>query len=64
VLGFNLVVFGCLLSSRHNKGKFATNVIQVEMQCCHLYITYHVTKATNVVAAYRAKHEIIDNDMV
>jgi hypothetical protein len=34
------------------------------MQRCHLYTTHHVTRATNAVASYRAKHEIVDNDMV
>jgi hypothetical protein len=34
------------------------------MQCCHLYIIYHVVMATNVAIAYRIQHDIIDNDMV
>jgi len=34
------------------------------MQCCHLYTIHNVTKATNATISYRAKHEIVDNDMV
>jgi hypothetical protein len=37
--------------------------VQVEMQCCHLYIARHAAKAANAAAAYRAKHGIIDTDM-
>ncbi len=43
--------------------EFVTTAIQVEMQRCHFYIAHHVAKATNVVAAYRTKHEIVDTDM-
>jgi hypothetical protein len=33
------------------------------MQCRHFYTTPHATKATNVEAAYQAKHGIVDIDM-
>jgi len=33
------------------------------MQRRHFYITRHVTKATNVVAAYQTKHGIVDTNM-
>ncbi len=46
------------------KEEFVTNVVQVEMQCHHLYISCHVAKATNATTAYRIKHEIVNNDMV
>jgi hypothetical protein len=46
------------------KEEFVANVIQVEMQRCHLYTAYHVPRATNVTITYRAKHEIVNNDMV
>ncbi len=46
------------------KEEFITNAIQVEMQCRHLYITCHGTRVAIAIAVYRAKHEIIDNDMV
>jgi hypothetical protein len=34
------------------------------MQRCHLYNVVHVAKVANATTAYRAKHMIIDNDMV
>jgi hypothetical protein len=40
------------------KEKFVTNIVHVEMQCCHLYIPHHAT------TAYQTKHGIEDNDMV
>jgi hypothetical protein len=40
------------------KKEFVANVVQVEMQRCHLYTTHHET------ITYQAKHMIIDNDMV
>jgi len=46
------------------KEEFVTNVLQVEMQCRHLYIVCHATRVTIVAAAYQAKHEILHNDMV
>jgi hypothetical protein len=46
------------------KEEFVANGIQVEMQCCHLYIVCHATRAVNVIVIYRAKHAIGDNDMV
>ncbi len=46
------------------KKKFVTNVIQVEMQHRHFYTLHHVVKATNATIAYRAKHGIVDTNMV
>ncbi len=46
------------------KEEFVTNVVQVKMQRHHLYTSCHVAKATNVITTYRAKHGIVDNDMV
>jgi len=34
------------------------------MQRRHLYIARHAVKVTNAAIACRAKHEIVDNDMV
>jgi hypothetical protein len=34
------------------------------MQHYHLYNARHAKKPTNVIAFYRIKHEIVDNDMV
>jgi hypothetical protein len=45
------------------KAQFVANAVQVEMQRRHFYIAHHAAKAANVVAAYRAKHEIVDIDM-
>jgi hypothetical protein len=45
------------------KEEFVVNAVQVEMQRCHLYTTCHVAKAANAVAAYRAKHRIINTNM-
>jgi len=33
------------------------------MQRRHFYTTHHAAKVANAVAAYRAKHEIVDTDM-
>jgi hypothetical protein len=46
------------------KEEFVANAIHVEMQRCHLHIARHVARAANVIATYRAKHEIIHNDKV
>jgi hypothetical protein len=46
------------------KEKFVANAVQVEMQRCHFYTFRHGAKATNVAVAYRAKHMIVDIDMV
>jgi len=46
------------------KEKFVTNVVQVEMQHRHFYTLRHVIKAINVAAVYRAKHGVVDTDMV
>ncbi len=46
------------------KEKFVANVVQVEMQRRHFYILCHASKAANATAAYRAKHEIVDTNMV
>jgi hypothetical protein len=45
------------------KEEFVTNVFQIEMQRHHLYTICHVTRATNVVATYQTKHEIVNNDI-
>ncbi len=46
------------------KEKFVGNVVEIEMQCHHLYNAYHVAKATNATAIYQTKHGIVNNDMV
>jgi hypothetical protein len=46
------------------KEKNVVNAIHVEMQHRHLYTVRHVARAANVATAYRAKHEIVNNDMV
>ncbi len=46
------------------KEKFVANVVQVEMQHCHFYTFCHASKDANAIAAYRAKHKIVDTDMV
>jgi hypothetical protein len=46
------------------KEEFVTNVIHVEIQCCHLYIACHVVRATNAAIVYWIKLNIIDYDMV
>jgi hypothetical protein len=35
-----------------SKEEFFTNVIQVEVQRCHLYIAHHVAKVANKAAFY------------
>jgi len=40
------------------KEEFDANAIQVEMQCCHLYTIHHAA------TTYRAKHGVVNNDMV
>jgi hypothetical protein len=45
------------------KAQFVANAVQVEMQRRHFYIARHAAKAANAVAAYRAKHRIVDTDM-
>ncbi len=49
------------------KEKFVANAVHVEMQRHHLYIVVHASKAANAAYAtyaYRAKHGIVNNDMV
>ncbi len=46
------------------KEEFVANVVHVEMQRYHLYITRNATKATNAIVAYWTKHDIVNNDMV
>jgi hypothetical protein len=46
------------------KENFVANAVQVEMQRRHFYTLRHALKAANVAVVYRAKHEIIDTDMV
>jgi hypothetical protein len=29
-----------------------------------MYIVHHATRVVNAIAAYQAKHEIVNNDMV
>jgi hypothetical protein len=43
--------------------EFVVTVVQVEMQCRHLYTAHHATKAANATTTYRAKHRIVDIDM-
>jgi hypothetical protein len=31
---------------------------------CNLYTARHAARVTNATTSYRAKHEIVDNDMV
>jgi hypothetical protein len=46
------------------KEKFVANAVQVEMQCRHFYTLRHASKAANAIVAYRAKHGIVDTNMV
>jgi hypothetical protein len=46
------------------KEEFVANTTKVEMQCHHLHIAHHATRAANAVVAYQTKHGIINNDMV
>jgi hypothetical protein len=46
------------------KEKFVANAVQVEMQRCHSYIIHHASKVANVTITYRAKHGIVDSNMV
>ncbi len=57
------MVFGCLLGLGNNKWKICAIAIQVEMQCCPLYITCHAIRAANATT-YWINHRIVDNDMV
>jgi len=43
--------------------EFVATVVQVEMQRHHLYTAHHAAKATNAIAAYQAKHRIVNTDM-
>jgi hypothetical protein len=52
VLGYNLVVLDVYKVQETTKEKFVANVIQVEMQRCHLYTTRHVTRAANATTTY------------
>jgi len=45
------------------KAQLFANAVQVEMQRCHFYTAHHAAKVANVIAAYRAKHEIVDTNM-
>jgi hypothetical protein len=45
------------------KAQFVANTVQVEMQRRHFYSARHSAKASNVAAAYRTKHGIVDIDM-
>ncbi len=58
VLEFNLVVLGVYKVQGTTKEEFGANVIWVEMEYRHLYITHHA------IAAYQTKHRIVNNDMV
>jgi hypothetical protein len=60
VLRFSLVVFCVYRVHGTTKKEFVANVVHAKMQCCHLYIARHATRATNATI----KHKIIDNDMV
>ncbi len=46
------------------KEEFVVNEVQVEMQRRNFYTFCHAAKVANATAAYQAKHEIIDTDMV
>jgi hypothetical protein len=58
------LVFGVYKVQGTTKEEFVANVVQAEMQRCHLYTVNHVTRATNAVTFYQAKHDIVDNDMI
>jgi hypothetical protein len=58
------MVLGVYKVQGTTKEKFVANVTHVEMQCYHLYIVHHATRAVNVALSYRVKHKIINNDMV
>ncbi len=64
VLRFHLVVLGVYRVQGIIKEEFVANVVQVEMQCYHLYIVSHVTSGTNAAAFYETKHKIVNNDMI
>jgi hypothetical protein len=49
---------------RRKKKKFVVNAVQVEMQRHHFHTLHHVVKAVNVIVTYRAKHRIVNTDMV
>ncbi len=63
VLGFNLVVFGVYRVQGQTQEEFVAIAVQVEMQRRHLYTARHAAKAVNAIAAYRAKHGIVDTNM-
>jgi len=46
------------------KEEFVANVVQVEMQRRHFYTARHAAMVVNATAKYRAKHRIVDIDMV
>jgi hypothetical protein len=46
------------------KEEVVVNVVQAEMQRCHLYIARHAAKAINATTSYQTKHKIVDYDMV
>jgi hypothetical protein len=66
VLGYGLISWflGVYRVQDTKKEQFVTNVIHVEIQRCYLYIAHHVVRAVNVIVVYRAKHNIVDSDMV
>jgi hypothetical protein len=58
------MVFGIYKVQGITNEELVANVIHVEMQHHHLYIVCHATMVVNVVATYRAKHNIVNSDMV
>jgi hypothetical protein len=58
------VVFGVYRVEETTKEEFVANIVQVEMQRRHFYITRHATRVANAVTAYRTKHGIINTNMV
>jgi hypothetical protein len=46
------------------KEEFVTNAVHVEMQRRHFYTVRHGAKVVNGATTYRAKHEIVDIDML
>jgi hypothetical protein len=52
VLGFNLVVLDVYKVQETTKEKFVANIVQVEIQHCHLYITCHAIRVANATTTY------------
>jgi hypothetical protein len=46
------------------KEEFVANAIQVEMQHRHFYTTHHATRVANATTTYRAKHGVINTNMI